>query len=174
MRYVCTTCGAGDLWKADASKPPFVPSSQLSPSESDASDESDTTEWAQPGQGNGQRSGDGDGDGDEGQGFRHRSSSMSTRASREAVNGRGALLSGGTDEHDDAALGRGYELCPSCIETHGIAHAKAAAKADKTARTQDGTRRRRSEMRHAFREMIWGPEGWSDIGQSVGWCATHD
>jgi hypothetical protein len=55
------------------------------------------------------------------------------------------------------AAPRGYELCANCIEGHGIAHSKAAAR---TAR-----QRRAGHIRHAFREKIWGTEGWVDVGE---------
>ena len=166
MRYVCTTCGEGDLWKAtdsrrissltnDGEERYRDSSSSLpSPSISTASDESELTEWA-----GGNTISTGRPGGAE---YRGRSASMSTRASREAVSGRGA----GSDQASEAG-GRGFELCPSCIETHGIAHAKAAASADKRSRSDQAVEgvRRRSELRHCFREKIWGPEGWSDIGQ---------
>lgn len=61
----------------------------------------------------------------------------------------------------------GYELCAGCIEIHGIRHTKAAAR---TAKNElRGTERRRrekaGEMRHTFKERIWGPEGWDDVGE---------
>jgi hypothetical protein len=58
---------------------------------------------------------------------------------------------------------RGYELCVACIEVHGIAHSKAAAKAD---RRSDSRRRKAGGLRHTFREKIWGTEGWQDVGES--------
>jgi hypothetical protein len=68
----------------------------------------------------------------------------------------------------DRAPPRGYELCPGCIEVHGIAHAKAAAKAAKSERNAEGGRRpkkRSRALRHTFREKIWGVEGWIDVGE---------
>jgi hypothetical protein len=92
---------------------------------------------------------------------------MSTRASQEAVSGRGGSSVGSSGSAE--AAGRGFELCPSCIEVHGIDHAKAAESADRRLRADlaaEGVRRR-SELRHSFREKFWGLEGWSDIGMSV-------
>lgn len=62
---------------------------------------------------------------------------------------------------------RGYELCPACIEVHGIAHAKAASKAAKAERYEESRRRRKQRvLRHTFREKIWGVEGWIDVEYS--------
>lgn len=54
---------------------------------------------------------------------------------------------------------RGYELCPGCIETHGIVHAKAAAKG----KSRDQHGRRVRGFRHTFREKIWGAGKWVDV-----------
>ena len=56
----------------------------------------------------------------------------------------------------------GYELCAGCIEFHGIAHAKAATE---LANAVMGRKRKDRELRHAFREKIWGSDGWKDIGE---------
>ena len=55
----------------------------------------------------------------------------------------------------------GYELCPQCIEHHGVMHAKAAAKLAKAANARG--RRRIGEKRHTFSEKIWAAEGWTDV-----------
>lgn len=109
MRYVCTTCGEGQMWKEGATGRPVQ---QPAPSDtSESSDATDDTAYPSP-----------------------RSQSI---VSMEAVNGI-ALESTGKP---------GYELCPACIEEHGISHARAHRK------------------RHAFREKLWGLEGWTDIGE---------
>lgn len=83
-----------------------------------------------------------------------------------ASNGSAASPTGGyRPEPGDVASAevfdapRGYELCANCIEAHGIAHSKAAAKAAR--------QRRAGHIRHAFREKIWGLEGWIDVGTST-------
>jgi hypothetical protein len=84
------------------------------------------------------------------QGSRPRSESTSTHTSREpvrGVNGKGRQIQP-----------VGYELCPGCIEVHGLEHARSSAKAA-------GSSRRISESRHTFREKIWGPQGWQDVGK---------
>lgn len=69
----------------------------------------------------------------------------------------------------DQPINTGYELCPACIEEHGIAHAKAAAKLAKLER-ETGAKPVRRRARHAFREKIWGLEGWTDIGKTLLLC----
>ena len=84
------------------------------------------------------------------QGSRPRSESTSTHTSREplrGVNGKGRQVGP-----------VGYELCPGCIEVHGLEHARSSA-------IPAGSSRRISESRHTFREKIWGPQGWQDVGK---------
>ena len=177
MRYVCTTCGEGDLYKASdkrssGSRPVQKISEQHedrqrgssssslpSPSVSVASDDSDETEWAGAERGGRNTLGEADS-----QAYRGRSASMSTRASREAVSGRGG------DPYESWGSASGFELCASCIESHGISHAKAAVAANRRARADQAANgvRAASEMRHCFREKLWGLEGWTDIGKSSG------
>lgn len=130
-----------------------------SPSVSVASDDSDETEWAGAERGGRNTIGEADS-----QAYRGRSASMSTRASREAVSGRGG------DAYESGDSANGFELCPSCIEIHGISHAKAAVAANRRARADPAAHgvRAGSEMRHCFREKLWGLEGWTDIGKSSG------
>lgn len=148
MRYVCTTCGESDKWRENApGKAPFLPAQNASAS-SISSEDTDNT--ASNGSHGSQTI--------YGAELRSRSSSMCTDTS--ALSG---LASYAEDEMDrpqrSGSLPRGYELCPGCVEVHGISHAKAAAKDAK----KKG--RRVSELRHAFREKIWGPEGWVDVGE---------
>lgn len=153
MRYVCTTCGEGELWKENAPGriPPNRSMSGLS--EADESEISDFTEYP-----------DDPGDADT-YDPRPRSKSTNTRGSIEAVDG--GFISPPGSPHigpDGRAVQTGYELCPACIEEHGIAHAKAS----KSKRVStNGSRRVRRAHRHAFREKIWGLEGWTDIGMSL-------
>jgi len=84
------------------------------------------------------------------QGSRARSESTSTHTSREplrGVNGKGRQVGP-----------VGYELCPGCIEVHGLEHARSSA-------IPAGSSRRISESRHTFREKIWGQQGWQDVGK---------
>ena len=75
----------------------------------------------------------------------------------------------------------GYELCPSCIEVVGIRHAIEAGIAgpgsipglignhDDPQRALQWRRAppKKGQLRHAFREKLWGPTGWSDVGMST-------
>jgi hypothetical protein len=81
------------------------------------------------------------------QSSRPRSESTSTHSSRRTV---------GANNGQVGPVG--YELCPDCIEVHGLEHAKSSAS------TRDPTQRT-SGSRHTFREKIWGPQGWQDVGQ---------
>lgn len=91
---------------------------------------------------------------------RPRSASLST--SRGSAHGDAEV------EMRTRARNSGYELCASCIEVHGIAHAKAAAERYRSAMsgTDGRARRRAGEMRHTFREKSWAAEGWVDVGES--------
>ena len=173
MRYVCQTCGDGEMWKENApGKAAFIP--PRVPSDSSTSEGSEETEWAAQAS-NGS-------DTVYGEQSRSRSGSMSTSASR----GSGSREGPGSPKHvhqDDldagtgamdrpqrsGSLPRGYELCVGCIEVHGIAHAKAAAKeARKLGGAEVSRRRRQGELRHTFREKIWGVQGWVDVGECAG------
>jgi hypothetical protein len=84
------------------------------------------------------------------QGSRPRSESTSTHTSREPLTG--------VNEKARQIQPVGYELCPGCIEVHGLEHARSSA-------IPAGSSRRISESRHTFREKIWGPQGWQDVGK---------
>jgi len=165
MRYVCLTCGEGDMWNGDVKdKPAFVGPRHSSDGDmNDAS--SDRTEWAaQAGTSGSHTILDI---------ARSRYGSSSTHASRGSVGGVADGAFSDTQAVYDSDQGltppdspssqagrlsrsarnRGYELCPSCIEEHGIVHSNMAR------------RRRVGSLRHAFREMIWGVEGWTDVGE---------
>ena len=129
MRYVCLDCGEADMWKENE-----LPTSkaQYGNSETGHSDGSGETAMIPP------------------QGSRARSESTSTHTSREplrGVNGKGRQVGP-----------VGYELCPGCIEVHGLEHARSSA-------IPAGSSRRISESRHTFREKIWGQQGWQDVGK---------
>ena len=160
MRYVCKTCGEGELWRQyDPDKPGFV--SRRISVHSSTSDQSERTEWA------GRENRAEIHTKDQIEGYRSRSSSMSKNASpggrspshyhqerplkselvigRNVGKGRGRPLSPS-----------GYELCVGCIEVCGIDHCKAEA-------TREG--RRTAELRHVFQEKMWSSEGWMDVGE---------
>lgn len=169
MRYVCQTCGEGPLWHQDApDRPAHVPPRVLS--DSDVSDAATEMAWKA------QRSASMDSGVSPTviNGFRPRTGSTSTNMSAGSLQ-----VAAGPTPPDSPILGsvqlpngegsiegRGYELCPGCIEVHGIAHSKAAAK-EVINGTDGGDRgsRRARRKRHAFREKIWGPEGWVDVGE---------
>jgi hypothetical protein len=129
MRYVCLDCGEADMWKENE---PSTSKAQYGNSETGHSDGSGETAMIPS------------------QGSRPRSESTSTHTSREPLRG----VSGKARQVGPV----GYELCPGCIEVHGLEHARSSAKAA-------GSSRRISESRHTFREKIWGPQGWQDVGK---------
>lgn len=168
MRYVCVSCGEGDMWSQSAPDnrlrlaarvpPPSIPSD---------SDGSDSTAWGPapvPGA-----------PGDSSACLlqpRSRTASMSTTSSSLSIavtNGSASSPTAASPRLPDGAdeIGfderqytrRGYELCPGCIETHGIVHAKAAAKG----KSRDRHGRRVRGFRHTFREKIWGNGKWVDV-----------
>jgi len=172
MRYVCQTCGEGQMWKENApGKIAFV-RPRIS-SESSASEDSEETEWGASYSTGSQTV--------YGVDLRSRSLSMSTSASRGSGSRSdgegGAHLEVDEDGMDrpkrSGSLSRGYELCVGCIEVHGISHAKAAATEVRAKRNGEDIRRRRraGELRHTYREKIWATEGWMDVGESAE-CAT--
>lgn len=204
MRYICQTCGEGEMWKENApGKAAFVP--PRVPSDSDFSDESSvSTEWAHL------RSDD-SASGSRGPGStgsqtvynhtRSRSGSVVTNASRGSLHVANGSASSPTSIHQrwgsgptppdsptsdhadlpDASTGtrparpRGYELCAACVEVHGIAHSKAAAKAERAERRSGVSRRGRKagQLRHTFREKIWAAQGWQDLGESEYAYSSH-
>ena len=205
IRYVCQTCGEGDMWKTDepgkAAFIPPTPPSESSEGDGDGGSDSTSTQSAiRISDQNGTRMGR--------KGSIARSSSTSTGTSTarsrspshsistQASRGSGSASGGHSppkisdlDIHDDPSqphvrsnshshslsshskesdnVARGYELCAGCIEVHGIAHAKAATKKAKASLSLSELRERRraGELRHTFREKIWGAEGWIDVGE---------
>lgn len=170
MRYVCVPCGEGELWTVNAVgktpfEPPRLPSER---SDGDATESSEGTAWGPLASSTGSQTVY---RGDDG---RSRSGSLSTNASVHSLavaNGSAVSpgsprsiqfdLDGNPQPARHRSTPRGYELCPSCIEVHGIAHSKAANRE----RDANGHRKKRSgQLRHTFREKIWGAEGWMDIG----------
>jgi hypothetical protein len=130
MRYVCLDCGEADMWKENE-----IAKNGYGSSDTGHSDGSgDTAFPARLGESSGTP--------------RPRSESTSTNASRMSMQ----TLHG---QQMESTQSRGYELCPSCIEGHGIEHAKAPRLGpDHWGR------------RHTFREKVWGPQGWQDVGKS--------
>lgn len=139
------------MWTVNAVKAPFVPRIASDRSDSD----SEGTAW-----GFAARSMSSGSDGQTVHNARGRT--MSDAASNgSAASPTGYQPAEGEGEGVDAfeAAPRGYELCANCIEAHGIAHSKAAARAAK--------QRGAGHIRHAFREKIWASEGWIDVGASA-------
>lgn len=138
MRYVCLDCGEADMWKEGEVAKHHV-HYNYGISDTGHSDGSDETAFPVK-------------NGESSSGPRPRSESTSTHASRDSIqtyDGAGAIATPGSP--------RGYELCPSCIELHGLEHSKSAiARSSKDMRTGP---------RHTFREKIWGPQGWQDVGK---------
>ncbi|KAL7421406.1 hypothetical protein Q5752_004291 [Cryptotrichosporon argae] len=181
MRYVCQTCGEGVMWTEGAEgKEAFRPPLRDAEGEVEGDSESSgSTVWRDAG-----------GSGASGSQTaytspRSRAGSVETEAtssSLQVADGSAApttppdspssplstqgLLELGIAANNGKArrsLPRGYELCAGCIEVRGIAHSKAAAREARALAREDGRRRRAGEMRHTFREMIWGAEGWIDV-----------
>nr|XP_031862268.1 uncharacterized protein CI109_002233 [Kwoniella shandongensis]KAA5529340.1 hypothetical protein CI109_002233 [Kwoniella shandongensis] len=192
MRYVCRICGEGEMWEENASgKASFV--SRSVSGESDLSDESsEATEWGVPPpaslatvnpfdsrtiyEASNSRS-------------RGASSTLidtsyaSTQNTGSSSSPTTATYRYGLDptppqspngSSENVPRGNvGYELCAGCIEVHGIAHSKAAARLARSvsSRTGRATESQPGNSRHAFREKIWGAEGWVDVGVS---CSKFD
>lgn len=68
----------------------------------------------------------------------------------------------------------GFELCPGCIESHGIEHTRQMGIQASRSGSMDGSNgmsgklRRFGMMDHTYEEMIWSATGWRDISESVG------
>ncbi|ODN91441.1 hypothetical protein L198_05957 [Cryptococcus wingfieldii CBS 7118] len=188
LRYVCETCGEGEMWKENASgKAAFVPPRVPSESSEQSDGWSDATEFAAAAtsSNSGSRT-------VYDTASRSRSGSLSTTASRGSLQTLAGSSSSPTSityrpflgptppQSPDAENGQlipslargdlptrktGYELCAGCIEVHGIQHSKAAARAAKLELSSSEFRhaRRAGELRHTFKERIWGPVGWDDV-----------
>jgi hypothetical protein len=131
MRYVCLDCGEADMWKENERS-----KTHYGISETGHSDGSGETAMIPLGNGNT---------------MRPRSESTSTHTSRGS-----GLADNGKERQ---VISEGYELCPGCIEVHGLEHARSSAS------SQPGQSLRISETRHTFREKIWGSHGWQDVGK---------
>ena len=63
----------------------------------------------------------------------------------------------------------GFELCPGCIETHGIEHTRMMGiravrpGVSDTLNGLGGKLRQFGAMDHTYRELIWSATGWRDI-----------
>lgn len=155
MRYTCVTCGEGEMWKEnDLDK--VVDGSGQSWSEAGHSDESDETHLAYR---------VGTHDSTRHAASRPRSTSTSTRASRDSMQTANGVRhsDGETPAHRQAA---GYELCPSCIEVRGLEHSRAAGATARHNLSPEEWSRLSGDLRHTFREKVWGPQGWQDVGES--------
>ena len=162
MRYVCCTCGEGDVWRKDAQARSDPKQDALLSETSEGS--SEDTEWAIQAKETEPRSTNQ---------TRFRSNSMSTNAGSDfslVDPSRSVGNLPGSSSNDSAprpntspwTTRRGYELCPICIEAHGVQHSKVALQVH----TGDKLRTKRfGKLRHAFRERIWGSEGWADVGE---------
>lgn len=159
MRYVCQTCGEGDMWKENEAHKASS-ASHHRPFDSAASDGSSETEG---GRASSEDSGTIYGH------LRDRRESSSTHHSLQVATGSGSsplrTQAAGARDWSASPRSSGYELCPACIEVHGVVHSKAAAKAAKRAAENGNPRSHMGgRLRHTFREKIWGAEGWQDVG----------
>ncbi|OCF31344.1 hypothetical protein I317_01200 [Kwoniella heveanensis CBS 569] len=182
MRYVCLACGENEMWQENAhDKPRFLNLSDSGDGDASDGSSSEATELA----------GTNDDDPFatetvyQGGNSRSRSSSTSTETSRGSLraaigapsspattiykngNRLRTIASSNSINHDRNGTtihthAGGYELCPTCVEVHGIEHTRAQvykskASAGRHSQPADGMRR------HTFREKIWAAEGWVDV-----------
>lgn len=144
MRYVCQTCGEAEMWQEGDS----ARFESGGTSETGSSDETHMARGlSDPGStvyG--------------GPAARPRSESTSTRASRDSVQ---TTVNGAIGDRRGSS---GYELCPSCIESRGLEHSRAAAMVARHRLPPGEWARRAGELRHTFREKVWGSQGWQDVG----------
>ena len=161
MRYVCTLCGPGHFWLEDdasrrgAAMPVFArrnSEDQSSEGSSSSASSGEATTWAPP---------------------RESFGSGRVSTSRSAPSDEGESNGDGHSAvHFDAPVEAnldGYELCPSCIEVHGIQHAKAMGEIElqKQAahRTLPSNIRKLGALNHTYKELLWGARGWKEIGK---------
>ncbi|WVO18309.1 hypothetical protein L204_106024 [Cryptococcus depauperatus] len=59
----------------------------------------------------------------------------------------------------------GYELCAGCVEIHGIQHSKVASGIPGSELNEAELQPRNivGGLRHTFKERVWGPNGWTDV-----------
>ncbi|WVF65712.1 hypothetical protein IAT40_000443 [Kwoniella sp. CBS 6097] len=171
MRYVCVTCGENEMWQENAPNRPRFDSyddsmddtssevTELAGLESDDPFASETVY--------------------QGSNSRSRSSSTSTETSRGSLRAAiGAPTLPNVPSYEDGqriqypnSMGttacnqtRGYELCPTCVEMHGIEHTRKYSYTS-TSGVGRGRSRQHADVvnRHSFREKIWAAEGWVDV-----------
>lgn len=154
MRYVCQTCGEAHMWKENET----MKITNGVASEAGDSDESVETHLAtRPDHNHAESSLYGT--------PRPRSISTSTHESHDSVRTATNNRHHG-DLHAPSESGLGYELCPSCIEVRGLEHSRTAAMVARHRMPPGDWARRGGELRHTFREKVWGSHGWQDVGMS--------
>ncbi|GHJ88425.1 hypothetical protein NliqN6_4827 [Naganishia liquefaciens] len=158
MRYVCTLCGPGHFWLEDDTSRrggvmPVAPrrnsEDQSSEGSSSSASSGEATTWAPP---------------------RESASGSPVTPLQSGLSDRERIGDAGPTAIPDTPLEanrNGYELCPSCIEFHGIQHAKAMGELE--LQKQAAHRRLPSNIRklgalnHTFKELLWGARGWKEI-----------
>lgn len=162
MRYVCTVCGEGHLWlEDDTSRGVVINEDRDSEESSSSASSGEQTTWAPPRKLSNSTLGLGDA---------HPlcipEQESSTRGSRSAHRTRVEMAPGGPTRD-------GYELCPACIEVHGIKHTKAMSEMEPgelgTRRTVQRNVRKLGALNHTYKELLWGAKGWKEIGM----CSFH-
>ena len=146
------TCGEADMWKENELAKTYNGETPPS-SETGHSDESVETQLPNR-QHEHQNASNGFGT------LRPRSVSTSTHASHDST------LTVNAQSPGMQSRKTGFELCPSCIEVHGLEHSRAASMASRHRMTPGEWARRGGELRHTFREKVWGSQGWQDVGAS--------
>jgi hypothetical protein len=176
MRYVCTLCGPGRMWSTGSS------TADERRRESD-SVSSGTITTRPLSEGEREVKGEGEG-GEEEEGERIQEEIAEAVASPlGSPSGNGSHGGRSFDqivsplENTSISLARmlhplpepkgGYELCPGCIEEHGIRHTRAMGEvSDLGDERRGGKIRRFGRLNHTYREMIWSATGWQEIRKS--------
>lgn len=168
MRYVCSICGQGRMWLEDGERE----SATMGGSSSSGSG-SMTTEWQPP----------------------QVSGSVEEQIAEALESPVGSPVHGTHQELDQIispsetvtphsnpfthGLGRhksahGYELCPGCIEAHGVEHTRAMGSQGQGQDRSVSKRRRLGTMNHTYRELIWSATGWRDISTYCSGFTDHN
>jgi hypothetical protein len=80
--------------------------------------------------------------------------------------------------HSGSSDEAGFELCSNCIESAGVVHAENSSNStlakpvssspNPTSRSSSSgserTAKKKTLLRHAFTEKVWGSQGWQDVG----------
>jgi hypothetical protein len=157
MRYVCTVCGEGHLrLEEDTSRRVVISEERDSEDSSSSASSGEQTKWAPPRKVSNSTLGLGD------------DHPLHTVQPESSTRGPRPVHRTGVGIAPRGPTRDGYELCPACIEVHGIKHTKAMSEMEPgelgMRRTVQSHVRQLGALNHTYKELLWGAKGWKEIG----------